>query len=480
MKKIFTLLILALFLISFISAENHEDLGTFDIESGDSYSGDYFDIDSFSISQTNLYGGDDMYDVIRFDIGDSHYILEEGERVWWTDNLDEGYKIRIKVLDIDYDDGEARIKVQDANDDKILQECSDAGYVCRDAGCSYGEERIDDYDCGSPLGRPQFCCKETVLDVDSEVYLNKYSYQKGEWINVGATLPYFADDCTFIFIDPSGREEIYQEGGGCGQGESFGVGDAEYLIKNIFNEYPVQTGIYTVKVIAKKQGFDDIIVTKNFEYNAPDALIIKPCSISGGKGICQFLGVNYSFERRTNYDENGNLIDSDYYVKYMGREKLLKKPYLFGAAGFDSGVVETDIGNNIKIENLQSPLAVDLFNLRFKKTIVPSCSDGVCEVGESYEGCAEDCNVDNDIESSLPDSELECYVGCLNGYYCLAQGALVDGDYCNQENGIFYEPRLIKDACTEDYECESKQCDGNYCTGGFFHKIRDWFRRIFR
>lgn len=178
----------------------------------------------------------------------------------------------------------------------VASECSDAGYQCFDMSCSAGYEKVASLNCPSLVGnRPEVCCKEVIdLSREPKIILNKEVFQTGDFFQATFELPYSAD-CSYYFINPSGVE--MQEGaGGCGINPSFSTGDITARLSQLFGS--AEQGIYQLKMIADKQGYEQIVKTKDFQIIKGISSYKQNCNIENGAGTCQLLGKSYEITHK--------------------------------------------------------------------------------------------------------------------------------------------------------------------------------------
>ncbi|MBU0894442.1 MAG: hypothetical protein KKF48_05150 [Nanoarchaeota archaeon] len=234
----------------------------------------------------------------------------------------------------------------------LASECFDAGYQCFDMSCSAGYEEVSNLNCPSLVGnRPEVCCKEVIdLSVEPEIILNQESYQRGDTFSVEFKLPYLSD-CSYYFVSPTG-EEKQEGGGGCGVSVSSTTSDIVARLEQLFGSG--EPGTYKIKIIAEKDGYDDIVKTKEFRIVKETPREEVECIIKDGSGSCNLLGTSYQIKHKGCSDQ----IELD--ITYNGiTEKFDNLESL-------SELILKD-RTNIKLNGV--PCAVYQANLIFKKNI---------------------------------------------------------------------------------------------------------------
>ncbi len=232
--------------------------------------------------------------------------------------------------------------------------CTSAGYKCYDMTCPVGTSEVSSIKCPSLVGnRPEVCCKDSVdLSVQPKIALNRGEFQEGTVFEVGVELPYFSS-CTYYYINSEGVEK--QEGsGGCYNGQAFSSANIVARLKELFGS--AEPGVYKIKIVAHKEGYNDITLIKEFKVVNSDnsnldsrAITRSSCHLENGIGECKFLDKTYNIQ----------WYGSKLTIAHDGIEEV-----------FDNGVVNsfsTTLKDGIVLKVTGAPASVYIINLEFSK-----------------------------------------------------------------------------------------------------------------
>jgi len=443
--RILLTFLLVFALASFVSATNYNALGEHTIKNEDSFSYDWLNVPSFFIGTTNLHGGDEMFKVIMFNIGDNQHVLEEGEREWITDNLNEGYKIRISVGSIDTENGNgAEMKFEDAKSSLVLEECKNAGYSCMESCGGDLYSKVEEYDCGPPVGRPSYCCKEKdIPESETGLFLNKNKFYSGDNLiishafnnPVSCSLSIFNKDNFEMGISGKTAESYSRTG----EAELYDL--FEYLKSRLGNSEI--NGQYSVILNCTEKAGRDFVLTETFEV-VDESRESYTCQLNTSEvGTCIFQGVNYSVEF-TPSSESGKIAFSITY----------------------NGMSEQVLLNNKIVKDEQ-----DSFVL----------SNGVI-LRDAYRAASAPYAGVTFIATNPSVIEKEICAGCILEEKCYPLGYRKNGMYCKEEsNGNEFElQKTAEVVCINNFECQSELCVEGSCVDiGFWGKILNWFKNFF-
>ena len=422
-------------LMSFVSAKSYSGLGTHFLEIGDTFKNNNLEIVNFTLYESNTFGR-----VITFDLtSGGSYIVKEDERAWLTDDLHEGYKIRISVLDIDTKKGIAEIKFEDANSEEVLNECENAGYACMDISCAPDMEVTEKYDCGPPIGRPTPCCR---FKLDSVPDNNK------NYLDIRGLSEVNSKYFTLSKIDPYGdtRWEFKPDA------ETFTTNLQRYITEEIEEFYingekvsyipRYDLNVEKIDVIIIKVDSSKLTIDNFLNYINGDELrnnYLGVCSETPEKllftEVKQINGVSNAWDgQRAHYKfylDNSNCpyIKSHEFTFWMSNDKLIWTDTVF------EGKIPELNGEFYYV----GYLFTDRYSNEYPSTLFPL------------------------LEKT-----------------CMEEGKRKQGNYCSNKGTHYVPQKRVGYSCHKDYECYSNFCSQLKCSNpGFFRGIVIWFKNLF-
>lgn len=299
-----------------------------------------------------------------------------------------------------------------------VNECENAGYSCNFHGCpSQIREPVNELECP---GIDYFCCKDKVYyGINQTMTIEPDVVKEGTSISVSVQLPTFRD-CSHFITNPLKIEKAIGAGG-CGPiGEAFGF--STIRLENLFG-FPLEFGIYQIKIIAEKEGEENITLVGEF-------------SLEGCRDSDE--GKNY-YKKGERISVEGIFEDACRISEAISAPHVEEGPYL----------LELFCGEGLEIGS-------ELYECPH------GCKDGTC-VREPYEP---------------PEGE-ECFSACPLDDKCYPFGYRKSGEYCS-DNLEFVSQLEGSESCDNNFECVSNLCIDNSCVeAGLFRKIINWFKRVF-